>query len=371
MPDTWGNLDESAREVLRGRSQPLRSRDDLGRRTRTDDAGGVRFRVFGGRDLPGAAEALRGEQFALGPPPPEEVSLIDPEDFDYELEISADDVGRGRGIDATLTPLRDYFARDPALLEPDGAPPPDAILPAVVDHRPQQSPVKHQGERKTCVAHASLALLETAVQVPDDLSEQYAHFKFMEFLRLPHDRDKSLRTTDAPGFLARPDGRVCLEQEWPYIADQSEVKAEVAAGTYGPPTAAVGDQVYGYRDSKLIGDAGLEGESIKNPRFLESLLALGFDIVIGVWASWDDEQNRDVLRPLLDDDGQPLAGGGHAMLVVGYERSGGYFIVKNSWGPGWGHAGYGYFHYDFIRACAKYGFTASQVEPPPAGDASG
>jgi hypothetical protein len=363
MPDTWGNLEESARDVLRGRSQRRLSADDLGRRFRRDELGRVRFRLFGGRTAPGAAEALDGEEFAIAPPP-EEVSLIDPADFDYELEISADDVARGRSVDTALSPLRDYFARDPAVAEPGGVPRPDATLPAVVDHRPQQSPVKSQGERTTCVAHASLALLETAASVPDDLSEQYTHYKFIEFLGRPHDHDTSIRTTDAPGFLIRADGRICLEQEWPYIPSQSEVNEEVAAGTYGPPDAAVADQKFGYRDSKLIGDGGLEGESIKNPRFLESLLALGFDIVIGVWASWDDENNRDVLRPLLDDDGQPLAGGGHAMLVVGYERPGGYFIAKNSWGPGWGHAGYGYFDYDFIRACAKYGFTVSDREPP-------
>jgi hypothetical protein len=32
--------------------------------------------------------------------------------------------------------------------------------------------------------------------------------------------------------------------------------------------------------------------------------------------------------------------GGHAILIVGYDHAGQYFIVKNSWGTGWGENGY-------------------------------
>lgn len=32
--------------------------------------------------------------------------------------------------------------------------------------------------------------------------------------------------------------------------------------------------------------------------------------------------------------------GGHAILIVGYDDTGQYFIVKNSWGSGWGESGY-------------------------------
>lgn len=364
MADTWGNLGSSERNVLRERAAGRLADHELDQRIRRDDEGRVRFRLFGGVDVEGVETALAGEEYALGPPPPAEVTLIDPEEFDYTPEITAEDAARAEPIDAAVAPLQDYFAEDPGATDADAAAAPDATLPPSVDHRSLQSSIKNQRDRSTCVSHASMALLETAPHIPNDLSEQYTHYKFIEFGGGRHDRDSGLRTTDAAVYLAHPDCRVCLEEEWPYVRDQKRINAAVAAGTYSPPAAAVANQTYGFRSYKIIDDQGLQGESIKNARFLESLLALGFDIVIGAWASWPDENNRGVLRPLLGPSGSPVGGGGHAMLIVGYDRPEQYFIVKNSWGPGWGHAGYGYFHYDFIRSCLKYGFTVSEVEPP-------
>jgi hypothetical protein len=40
--------------------------------------------------------------------------------------------------------------------------------------------------------------------------------------------------------------------------------------------------------------------------------------------------------------------GGHAMLVVGYDDARGAFKVINSWGQGWGEAGYGWISYDLF-----------------------
>jgi len=42
--------------------------------------------------------------------------------------------------------------------------------------------------------------------------------------------------------------------------------------------------------------------------------------------------------------------GGHAMLIVGYKkiRQTLYFIVRNSWGTGWGDKGYCYIPTSFI-----------------------
>jgi hypothetical protein len=294
-----------------------------------------------------------------------EVVLIDPEDFDQPVEVTDEDRAAAAPIDEAVAALRSHFEA-PAAWEGEGgaARPETSGLPELVDHRPHQSPVKLQGGRNTCVAHTSMALLEAIPHIPDDLSEQYAHYKFMEFLNVPPKQDRGLLTPDAARFLARADGLVSTEAAWPYIADHAEIVSLVEAGTYGPPPSAVVDQSYGYAAYKLLDGGDGTGESIRNPQYLEVLLAAGFDVAVGAWVSWNEWENTSVMGLVTDPaTGEPYKTAGHAMLIVGYDRLHHYFILKNSWGSLWGHAGYGYFAYDFARAGFKYGFTVSGAVP--------
>lgn len=388
--DTWGQLSAEEREALRAQAQTL-TNTEVEERFREED-GRVMFRVRRQTDraLAGPLDIDRVEvdEVERGARPERveeefevvEISLISAAEFDYEPEITEEDEEAARTIDEKVQEKAFYYARDrvggalerSALAEGEEASPsPEAAgLPPAVDHRPQQSPIKHQGARGTCVSHASLALLEAYEHVPDDLSEQLVHYRFNQFLNRPHDIDAGLRTTDAPRFLADPNGRACEEAEWPYISTQGAINDLVGDDNYAPPPAALDNARFGYGSNayKVIPDRGLEGESIKNTRYLETLLNQGYDVVIGTWVSWDDKDNDGVLDPVLDSNGNPIGRGGHAMLLVGYNRTEEYFIVKNSWGRGWGHDGYGYLHYNLIRSCFKYGFVVDAVEPPPEGE---
>jgi C1A family cysteine protease len=294
-----------------------------------------------------------------------EVVLIDPEDFDQPVEVTDEDRAAAAPIDEAVAAVRSHFEA-PAAWEGEGgaARPESSGLPELVDHRPHQSQVKHQRARNTCVAHTSMALLEAVPHIPEDLSVQYAHYKFMQFLNVPQKSDRGLVTTDAARFLARTDGLVSSEAAWPYIADHADIVRLVEAETYGPPQSAVVDQTYGYGAYKLLDGGNGTGESIRNPQYLEALLAAGFDVAVGAWVSWNEPENTSVMGLVRDPaTGEPYKSGGHAMLIVGYDRRHQYFILKNSWGSLWGHAGYGYFAYDFARVGFKYGFTVSGTVP--------
>ena len=408
MSDSWGHLEEEEREVIREASRSMSEAEIAERFVEYDDR--VTFKIVrktdralagdlditfasdpGDSPFAGAGEEADTALFELAEEAREEqevveITLIPLDEFDYEPELSDDDRQAAVPIDEALADLASFYTAGAATATRaserataagrgdtesagsreaggEGDTFEAAVLPSVVDHRPDQSPIKDQGSRGTCVSFASIGLLEGYGHIPDDLSEQYAHYKFYEFEGRPQNTDQGLRTTNAAIHLARDDGRICLESEWPYIRSQSTINAMVADGTYGPPETAVKNQEFGIGAYKIITDQGLTGESIKNTRYLEALLYKGYNIVIGTYVSWDDTNNDGVLEPVLDSNGDPLRRGGHAMVLVGYNRAEQYFIVKNSWGAGWAHGGYGYLHYNLIRSCFKYGFVVDAVVP--------
>jgi C1A family cysteine protease len=65
--------------------------------------------------------------------------------------------------------------------------------------------------------------------------------------------------------------------------------------------------------------------------------------------------------------------GGHAILLVGYNDAGQYFIIKNSWGTGWGEAGYFKIAYSQLSGVVEFGqytianegYEGGTIPPPP------
>jgi hypothetical protein len=131
-----------------------------------------------------------------------------------------------------------------------------------------------------------------------------------------------------------------------------------------PSTAARSEAKYGIDRYALIDRLGLLGPSIANPDYLEALICDGHDVVFGTHVAWGRPDANGVHDVRLDNYGNPQQSrGGHAMVMVGYDRDAPlpYFICKNSWGTGAGVGGYYSLSYDYLRTYAKDGYIVAQI----------
>jgi C1A family cysteine protease len=82
---------------------------------------------------------------------------------------------------------------------------------------------------------------------------------------------------------------------------------------------------------------------------LKGCLAAGFPFVFGfsVYSSFESSQVTKTGTVPMPGANEELLGG-HAVLAVGYLERRQRFIVRNSWGPRWGNAGYFSMPYPYL-----------------------
>jgi len=103
-------------------------------------------------------------------------------------------------------------------------------------------------------------------------------------------------------------------------------------------------------------------------------LASGKPIVVGVQV-YPDFLNLSQINPVYDDS-RGSSRGGHAIVVVGYDDSRSAFRIVNSWGTGWGLAGYGWIDYGSVGALIDVAYVvvdevsgATPARPAPVSQA--
>ena len=82
---------------------------------------------------------------------------------------------------------------------------------------------------------------------------------------------------------------------------------------------------------------------------LKASLIQGFPFVFGfiVYSNFEKSsvKNTGIMEMPTEDD---IVVGGHAVAAVGFNDKQQHFIIRNSWGTGWGNNGYFYMPYEFI-----------------------
>jgi C1A family cysteine protease len=235
-----------------------------------------------------------------------------------------------------------------------------AALPASANLIAEMQPIRDQGDRGTCVAHASGAVAEHYWRGQGqlvDLSRQFLYWDCKQ-----HDGDPTGEGTWIAVAMPRlsADG-CCLEATWPYVPS-------VVPGneSQDPPPGNAALEASNYRTSVAKQLAPTSVNDIKVALAAGSPVAFS----IPVFNSWyrNDEVHRtgEIVNPLPGEANV----GGHAMCLVGYmddstatALGGGRFYLRNSWGASWASEstvhtpGYGTIPYSYITANCMEAFA--------------
>jgi C1A family cysteine protease len=216
-------------------------------------------------------------------------------------------------------------------------------LPSQVDLRPWCPPVEDQGQLGSCTAQAIVGLMEYLMirsRVPEyvDLSRLFLYKVTRKLLGWTGDTGAYLRST----MKAVVTFGVAPERQWPYQVGRFEDEPDAFLYSYAASFKALN-----YTRLDSIDNTGSQTLVIA-----KRLLSAGFPVAFGfpVYSSMGNAP--DVPYPTQQDS----LLGGHAVLAVGYDdnrmvsgKKVPSLLFRNSWGEGWGEAGYGYLPYAYVE----------------------
>jgi len=208
-----------------------------------------------------------------------------------------------------------------------------AALPPSVDLRPHCPAVYDQGQLGSCTGNGWAGAVEF-LRLKQGLTDYAPSRLFIYYNERVMDNDVP---TDAGASIS--DGAHVVstqgcpnETEWPY--DITKFADQPPANVYADGLQHLALQVQ---------------QVSQDLTSMKEVLADGLPIVIGftVYPSFESQQVAQTgIVPMPGHHEQPV--GGHCVVVVGYDDSHKRFIMRNSWGTGWGLQGYFMMPYTYL-----------------------
>lgn len=208
-----------------------------------------------------------------------------------------------------------------------------AGLPSRVDLSGQMPPVYDQGSLGSCSSQSIAAAIEYE-RIRQGLADFTPSRLFIYFCERAMEGDISSDSGAAirDGIKCVASQGACSEEDWPY--DISKFAVQPPQNCY---TDAKRDLVTSYARVEQTIDA------------MRGVLAQRQPIVFGITV-YDSFESPAVAAngvvPMPGSSENML--GGHAILAVGYDDASRVFTFRNSWGAGWGNAGYGTIPYAYL-----------------------
>lgn len=284
--------------------------------------------------------------------------------------------------------------------------------------KPSLSAIRHQGNRGTCVAHAIAGALEARVKFQfgrtTNLSEQQLYAKAkgdwyptagdfgdglpnMGVLEHLIDEGLNLRTEaawsynrspkrlDVPGYPLSCDGygEACSNTNHQFGQTCTTVGNTKYCVRFNPTKSGASAAEH-YR-LESANSASLSMTSLRIYALIGQPVTIGVDVFDCLreatqWVGTGENRHSDGKKAFLSLASCGAPGelrGMHAMLLVGWVSAsqlaaqgytgmaldeGGYFIVRNSWGCGWGDGGYGYLSEQYLASILNSAQSVGSVD---------
>lgn len=224
------------------------------------------------------------------------------------------------------------------------------VAPKTMDLRPWCSPIENQGSLGSCTANAGVGLVEyfefRAFGRYLDASRLFLYKATRDLLGWTGDSGAHLRTTMAALVLFG----VPPEKYWPY--DVARFDQEPSGFCYAFAQNYQAIKYYRLDTPGLTPTALLQK--------IKAGLRAGLPAMFGFTVYHSYTQAGTTGKIPFPCPGESVVGG-HAVVAVGYDdamkiangspgggTTTGALLIRNSWGTGWGSAGYGWLPYEYV-----------------------
>jgi hypothetical protein len=241
--------------------------------------------------------------------------------------------GSSNGAGAVTLVPRKLLARDPT------------VLPAYVDHRQDatEGPVRNQGQAPACTAFATATALDHALARWGGKNPAVSVMQIWSRYHAPY---------VATSLTSNVGQALGAEQVWPF--NVTEATAWVPCSDFTkPPKSGCGKPIADPRVSTLEANSVGEFTEVEylsvppDVTMLQAKLAAGEDVMVTMeLPTAFVPKGKAGARYVPHYTKSAGPGSGHAFVLSGYVRlpHGAYFLMHNSWGPGWGDGGYAWLH---------------------------
>lgn len=222
----------------------------------------------------------------------------------------------------------------------------DTTIPDKVDLRQWCSPIENQESIGSCTANAGVGMVEyyekRAFNTYIDASRLFLYKTTRNLLELQGDTGAYLRSTMAAMTLFG----VPPEKYWPYVIEDYDKEPTAFCYSFAQNYQAI--QYVRLDPINVTGENLLKTIKVNLAANIPSMF--GFTVYSSIY-------NVDKGKIPYPSSGDSIVGG-HAIMAVGYDDSMvitnadnktiGAILIRNSWGTGWGDAGYGFLPYNYI-----------------------